>query len=226
MPRCRTRATLLARGGPHLDEIVRYAHTGPSTTVGCTGRPRQSCLTKSVPDYRPHAFEDNLCGSPLPNTFERAKRNRRHALQHVWAPFHLIERTALQFPAWLAVMSSEGAPTGTRRANLSPEAERYLSGIGADGRGPVPPRSGHAPPIPIPRGERRADCAWGGRASPARAGPMVATGRSSRAVLLASAERGRELAALLDVDAQVVGVTSGTLRPETRLHRDARDGGR
>ena len=36
----------------------------------------------------------------------------------------------------------------------------------------------------------------------------------SRAALLASAERGRELAALLDVDAQVAGVTSGTLRPE------------
>ncbi len=36
----------------------------------------------------------------------------------------------------------------------------------------------------------------------------------SRAALLASAERGRELAALLDVDAPVPGVTSGTPRPE------------
>ena len=72
-----------------------------------------------------------------------------------------------------------------------------------------------SPCCTTPRTARRTPgrCGWSGRASRFRAGP-TATRPGRRKSFAASAARGRELAALLDSDTPVSGVTTGTLRPE------------
>ena len=99
------------------------------------------------------------------------------------------------------------------RPNLTPEAERYLGALGLT----VEDLFHHALATLHDHAYREANAGglrMGWPRIPCPGWPDGGGREESRAALLASAERGRELAALLDVDAQVAGVTSGTLRPE------------
>ena len=104
--------------------------TVPSTTRWLYWEGETKLLDEKRADYKPHVFEGNLWLSAAQHLRKGEAEPQACFIRHLGS-LHLIERTALHlFPAWLAVMSSEGAPTGRRRANLSPEAEAYLGALG------------------------------------------------------------------------------------------------
>ena len=205
------RNTLLERGGPDEAGFVRYAYR-PFDHRWLYWEGETKLLDEKRAEYKRHVFEGNLWLSAAQHLRKGEAEPQACFTRHLGS-LHLIERTALQFPAWLAVLSEEGAPTGRRRANLSPEAERYLDTLGLE----VEDLFHHVLATlhnPEYREANVGGLRMGWPRIPCPAWPDGGGREESRAALVASAERGRELASLLDVDAQVAGVTSGTLRPE------------
>ena len=207
----KARNALLARGGPNPDGFVRDSYR-PFDNRWLYWEADRRLLTAPSPDYRPHLFPGNLWLSSAQHLRKGAAEPQACFTPH-FGSFHLIERGAAMFPAWLAVLSEEGAPTGRRRANLSPEAQAYLGALGLD----VEDLFHHALATLHDSAYREANAGalrMGWPRIPCPGWPGGDDREESRASLLASAERGRLLAALLDVDAAVDGVTSGSLRPE------------
>ncbi len=124
------------------------------------------------------------------------------------ASLHLIERGALMFPAWLR---ADGEDTG-RRPNLTATARRYLDRLGAN----VEDLFHHVLATLLDPAYRQANAGalrmeW--PRIPLPGWPDVPTPNAAE-TLTRSAERGRALAALLDPETPVPGVTTGALRPE------------
>ena len=126
---------------------------------------------------------------------------------------HLIERGANMFPAWLRDDGLGLDGDGThRRPNLSPAAQRYLERLGLG----VEDLFHHVLAVLHDPAYREANAGalrmeW--PRIPLPGWPDGDTGGAAEE-LAASAERGRELARLLDPETPVPGVTTGTLRPE------------
>ena len=206
------RDALLARGGPVDDNFVRHAYR-PFDTRWLYWEAGQGLLGRPVPDYKQHIFEGNLC-------LVTQQKPRRE-----WSPpqvisaigcLDLMDRSATCIPTWLRDegLGLEGDGQ-QRRPNLSPAAQGYLNrlGLGVEDlfhhvlavlHDPTY-REANAgalrmdwPRIPLPD--------W-----PAGAAPSAAE------ELRASADRGRELAALLDPETPVPGITTGLLRPEVAV---------
>ena len=205
------RSSLLERGSP--DESAFVLHTyRPFDNRWVYWDFEPGLLGRPVPEYKPHVFEGNLWLSAAQH-LRKGEAEPQACFTRRLGSLHLIERTALQFPAWLAVLSEEGAPTGVRRANLSPEAEAYLSDLGLT----VEDLFHHALATlhdPAYREANAGALRMGWPRIPCPGWPDGDDREESREALLASAERGRQLAALLDVDAAAPGVTSGELRSE------------
>lgn len=206
----RVRDSLLARGGPNESGFIRVTYR-PFDDRWLYWEGDRRLLTAPAPAYRSHVFEGNrwLCS---------AKHLRRGAFEpqacvssHMGS-FHLIERGASMFPAWLRVDLGGEAGAGGRRPNLSVAAERYLAALGANAEDLFhhvlatlhdpsyrETNSGALamewPRIPMP-------------------GWPEGRGQDAATVLRRSAERGRELARLLDSERPVPGVTTGQLRSE------------
>ena len=206
------RRTLLTRGGPDETGFVRHAYR-PFDNRWLYWEGDTELLDRKRADYRPHVFEGNLWLSAAQHLRKGEEEPQTHATEHIGAR-HLIERGANWFPARLrAEVQRDGMPTVVGRPNLSPEAERYLSALGLT----VEDLFHHALTTLHDPSYLKANAGglrMGWPRIPCPGWPGGDDRESSRATLVASAERGRELASLLDVDAQVVGVTSGTLRPE------------
>ena len=204
------RDALLRRGGPVEAGFVRYAYR-PFDTRWLYWEAETKLLDEKRSDYKPHVFEGNLWLSSSHRIRKGESEPQTAFTRHI-ASYHLIERVANWFPAWLR---DDGLGLGGhegRRPNLSESAQRYLDklGLGVEDlfhhvlavlHDPSY-REGNAgalrmewPRIPL--------LGWPG-GDDARAGDALA----------ASAARGRELAALLDSDTPVPGVTTGELRPE------------
>ena len=203
------RDVLLARGGPDESGFVRYAYR-PFDNRWLYWDTGRGLLGRPVPNYRPHVFEGNLWLSAAQHLRKGAEEPQACVTEQMGC-LHLIERTALMFPAWLRDDGIENDGGSGRRTNLSGTARRYLERLGtsvedlfhhvlATLHDPAY-RAANAgalrmewPRIPLP--------GWpdGGADGAAEA-------------LVRSAARGRELARLLDPDAPVSGVTDGTLRP-------------
>ncbi len=140
------------------------------------------------------------------------------AISHIGC-LDLIDRSATCIPTRLWDDGLETAGNSTkRRSNLSPAAQRYLELLGANAEDlfhhtlatlhDPAYREANAgalrmewPRIPLP-----------GWPTPGSAGILPASDAAK--ALTQSAARGRELAALLDPETPVPGVTTGTLRPE------------
>ena len=204
------RSTLLARGEPDEAGFVPFAYR-PFDKRWVYWEGETKLLDEKRAGYKLHVFEGNLwLGSN--------KREIDNAFSHGTSTHHLgnwkLGNWGIHFfPLWLRVMSEQGTPTDMRRANLTPVAEQYLRDLGLT----VEDLFHHALATLHDPDYREANAGalrMGWPRIPCPGWPDGDDRESSRAALVASAERGRELAALLDVDAQVVGVTSGTLRPE------------
>ena len=204
------RAALVARGGPDEAGFIRYAYR-PFDTRWLYWEAATKLLDEKRADYKPHVFRGNLWFSSAQH-LRKGATEPQTSFTHDMASYHLIERGALWFCIWLR---DDGLGSGPdrRRPNLSEAAQRYLErlGVGAEDlfhhvlavlHDPAY-REANAgalrmewPRIPLP--------GWPDGDAPGAAEELTA-----------SAARGRELAALLDSDTPVPGVTTGALRPET-----------
>ena len=207
------------RTGPDEAGFVRYAYR-PFDIRWLYWEEDSELLDRPRPDYKPHIFDGNLA-------LVSQQKPRRE-----WSPpqvisaigcLDLMDRGATCFPAWLrneqegrqqAMLDGGGAQ---RRPNLSAAAQRYLDRLGLG----VEDLFHHALAVLHDPAYREANAGalrmeWPRIPLPGWPGGDAVLSLSKDAAddLRASADRGWELAALLDPETPVAGVTAGTLRPE------------
>ncbi len=204
------RDALLQRGRPNETGFVR-----------CTYRPFDirwlyweadgGLLDRPRPEYQENVFAGNFWLSAAQHLRQGALEPQTVFTKHLGS-HHLIERGSNLFPAWLHEEADGKDQSEARRANVSGSARRYLDRLSlgvedlfhhvlATLHDPVY-REANAgalrmqwPRIPLP--------GWPDREC-----------EDAAEELARSAARGRELAALLDPETPVAGVTQGPLRPE------------
>ena len=207
----RVREALLARGCPDEAGFVRYSYR-PFDTRWLYWESDNGLLDRPRPEYKPHVFDGNLWLSSAQHLRKGATEPQTCFTRDI-ASYHLIERGALWFPAWLR---DEGLGLGNdeaqRRPNLSSAAQRYLDRLSFG----VDDLFHHALAVLHDPAYREANAGALRMEWPRIPLPGWPDGDAPEAAdeLRTSAARGRELAALLDPETPVPGVTSGTLRPE------------
>ncbi len=204
--------------GPNKEGLITYSFR-PFDTRWLYWEEESGLLARPSPDYRPHVFNGNFA------LISQQKPRREWSPPQVVSAmgcYDLMDRNVSCFPAWLrneqvdGQQSMLGGEGEQQRPNLSAGAQAYLDRLGLG----VEDLFHHAlavlhdpayreansgalrmewPRIPLP--------GWSNGGSDADVGDAAAE-------LTASAARGRELAALLDPETPVPGVTTGTLRPE------------
>ena len=201
------RDSLLKRGGPVEAGFVRHAYR-PFDNRWLYWEGETKLLDEKRADYRPHVLEGNLwlvAQKKSSQEWEPAP-----VIAHI-SNKKLLDFAASCFPTWLQGDDLNSGSTD-RRPNLSVAAQRYLDRLDLD----VEDLFHHVLAVlhdPTYR-EANADALrmdW-----PRIPLPGWPDGDNFEAAetLTRSAARGRELAALLDPETPVPGVTTGTLRPE------------
>ena len=209
------RDTLLARGGPIESGFVPLSYR-PFDNRWIYWESSGGLLDRPRPEYQPHIFEGNLWLGANKREIDQEFSNG--TLIHHLGGWKLSNWGIHFFPAYLHDEQTQGQQATLdgggegRRPNLSAAAQAYLDRLGlgvedlfhhalATLHDPAY-RAANAgalrmewPRIPLP--------GWPGDDTPNAADE-----------LRASAQRGRELAALLDAETPMAGVTAGTLRPE------------
>lgn len=207
----------LRRRGFLTQNVVRYCYR-PFDVRWLYWEPETKLLDEKRAEYYPHAFQGNIW-------FSAGQRNRKDdfyqpQVTSVLADHHIVESNVGMFPLYLR---SDGAPRTLfdlgaagdvrelgegRRLNLSDGAVAYLNGIGSIADAELLFHHAiaalHAPAY-------REENAGALRQDWPRL-PLPAT----REALEASAVLGRQLAALLDSERPLDGVTRGSIRPELR----------
>ena len=206
------RAALLSRGGPIESGFVQYAYR-PFDTRWLYWEGDTKLLDEKRAEYKPNVFEGNLWLSSSHRIRKGEAQPQTAFTRHI-ASYHLIERVANWFPAYLRDdgLGTDKADGLQRRPNLSPAAERYLDTLGAG----VEDLFHHVLAVLHDPAYREANAGALRMEWPRIPLPGWPDGDEDGAAaeLAASAARGRELAALLDSDTPVPGVTTGALRPE------------
>ena len=203
------RDALLRRGGPAGTGSSRYSYR-PFDTRWLYWEPDTKLLDEKRADYQPHVFEGNpwlvLQNKARPELSPPLVISNIGDLNQMNSGIYCV-------PTYLRDDGLGIDMTGAqRRPNLSPAAQRYLERLNAT----VEDLFHHALAVlhdPAYR-ETNADAL---RAE----GPRIplpgwpdGSGDGAADELAASAARGRKLAALLNPDTPVPGVTEGKLRPE------------
>ena len=205
------RDALLKRGGPNPDGFVRHAYR-PFDTRWLYWEAGHGLLGRPVPDYKPHVFEGNLWFSAVPRLRRDAAESQTALTPHL-ASLHLNEWSASMFPTWLRDDGLGIDGDGNEyRPNLSLAAQHYLDrlGLGVEDLFHYVITMLHNPDYRAANaGALRME--WPRIPLP---GWPDGTADGAAEELTTSATRGRELAALLDSDTLVAGVTTGTLPPE------------
>ncbi len=210
------RDTLLKRGGPDEAGFIRHAYR-PFDSRWLYWEAETKLLDEKRADYRPHVFEGNLWLAANKHEVHE-EFSHGNIVSHL-AGWKLGSWGIHCFPTWLR---DDGLGTAgnseQRRPNLSPAAQRYLKHINAS----VEDLFHHVLAVLHDPAYRKANADalrmdWPriplpGWPTPGSAGILPASGATE--ALAQSAARGRELAALLDPETPVPGVTTGTLRPE------------
>ncbi len=202
------RDTLLARGGPDEGGFVRYAYR-PFDNRWLYWEAETKLLDEKRTDYRPHVFEGNLW-------IETRQREAKEDFSRGTFIRNLADNfgngLSSFFPMWLRSDSIGDDGDGTRRANLSGTAHRYLDRLG----GSVGDLFHHVLATLHDHAYREANAGALRMEWPRIPLPGWPDGGADGAAetLARSAARGRDLAALLDPDTPVAGVTEGVLRPE------------
>ena len=216
------RDALLKRGGPVEAGFVRHAYR-PFDNRWLYWEAETKLVDEKRADYRPHVFEGNLWLVAQ----RKSSQEWRPApvISHVGNK-KLLDFAASCFPMWLREDGLGNAGGTSRRPNLSAAAQRYLHRLGAS----VEDLFHHVLAVLHDPAYRQANAGalrmdwpciplpgWPvpGSAGIPGSGPGQALPAADAADALAqSAARGRQLAALLDPDTPVPGVTTGTLRPD------------
>ena len=199
------RTALLNRGGPNESGFVPFAYR-PFDSRWLYWEGDTKLLDEKRADYRPHVFNGNLwlCNA---QHLRKAANEPQAYFTHLLGARHLIERGANWFPAWL---HDDGI--GDRRANLTGTAQRYLDRVGLG----VEDLFHHVLATLHDPAYRTANAGALRMEWPRIPLPGWPDGEAEGAAdaLARSAARGRALAALLDPDTPVPGVTQAPLRPE------------
>lgn len=203
------RHALLQRGCPMETGFVRCTYR-PFDNRWLYWEAAGGLLDRPRPDYQTHVLGGNPWLSSAQHLRQEATEPQT-VFTRILGSHHLIERGSNMFPAWLHHDGTGNGDNADRRPNLSAKAQRYLERLGmgvedlfhhvlATLHDPTY-REANAgalrmewPRIPLP--------GW------PDGGDDGATEKLTR-----SAARGRELAALLDPDTPVPGVTQSPLRP-------------
>ena len=203
------RNVLMEKGGPDKDSFIPYAYR-PFDVRWLYWESRDKLVDRPRPDYKPHVFEGNLW------MVTQQKPRREWSCPQVVSSMgciDLMDRSATCVPAWLHEegMALEGGGE-QRRPNLSDAAQRYLDHLGLG----VEDLFHHVLAVLHDPSYRKANAGALRMEWPRIPLPGWPDGDTSGAAeeLKASAARGRELAALLDSERPVSGVTTGALRPE------------
>ena len=205
------RRMLLTGDGLTDSGFIRYAYR-PFDSRWLYWEPREKLVDRPRAEYKPHVFEGNLWLSAVPR-LRRDAAEPQVVVTSYMASLHLNEWGASMFPAWLRDegLGLDGGQDG-RRPNLSESAQRYLDRLGLG----VEDLFHHVLSVLHDPSYREANAGALRMEWPRIPLPGWPDGEADDAAedLAASAARGRELAALLDSDTPVPGVTTGTLRPE------------
>ena len=204
------RDSLLKRDKPdEKSGLVRHAYR-PFDNRWLHWEAETKLLDEKRADYKQHVFDGNVWVEAR-HRESREFFSRGTLARHIAGDFG--NGRSHFFPAWLR---DEGLGLGTdgaqRRPNLSDAAQRYLDGLDLG----VDDLFHHALAVLHDPAYREANTGALRMEWPRIPLPGWPEGNAPDAAdeLLASAARGRELAALLDPETPVPGVTSGTLRPE------------
>ena len=203
------RDMLLKRGGPSVSGFVRHAYR-PFDNRWLYWESETKLLREKSPHYPLHVFERNswLVTQQKP----RRDWSPPQVISHIGS-LDLMDRSASCVPAWLRdeglALDSGGEQ---RRPNLSDAAQRYLDRLGLG----VEDLFHHVLAVLHNPSYREANAGALRMEWPRIPLPGWPDGDAPGAAeeLAASAARGRELAALLDSETPVSGVTTGALRPE------------
>ncbi len=203
----RVRNALLARGGPDDAMFVRHAYR-PFDNRWLYWEGDSNLLDRPRANYRPHIFAGNFW-------LVAQKKSSQEwfpgpVISHI-AGKKLLDFAATCFPVWLRDDGIGNASNG-RRSNLTEAAQCYLDRLGMD----VEDLFHHVLATlhdPAYREANAGALRMGWPRIPLPGWPHGEVDGAAEA-LAASAARGRELAALLDPETPVPGVTQGSLRPE------------
>ena len=211
-----TRTELLARGGPNIRGFIRYTYR-PFDTRWLYWEKDTKLLDAKRAEYYPHVFPENKWLSSS-HRIRKGEAEAQTAFTRHIASYHLIERVSNWFPAYLRNEQADGQQAmldeggEDRRPNLSAAAQAYLDRLGLG----VEDLFHHALAVLHDPAYREANAGALRMEWPRIPLPGWPDGDAPGAAdeVLASAARGRELAALLYPETPVAGVTAGTLRPE------------
>ena len=200
------RDALLKRGGPDPSGFIRFAYR-PFDTRWLYWERDTKLLDEKRAEYRSQVFEGNLWLSAAQH-LRRGEEEPQACVARHTASLHLIERGALMFPIRLSA-AENGAVA--RHANLSGQARRWLDCLGLG----VEDLFHHALAVLHDPAYREANAGGLRMGWPRIPLPGWPEGRAADAAaeLARSAARGRRLAALLDADAPVPGVTRPPIDP-------------
>ena len=203
------RNALLKRGDPADDGFVRYAYR-PFDNRWLYWDADTKLLDEKRADYKPHVFEGN-------SWLEIREKEARPEFSRGMLCRHLADNfgngLSSFMPLWLLDDGLGINDGGTqRRPNLSLSAQHYLDSMDAG----VEDLFHHVIAALHDPAYRTANAGALRMAWPHIPLPGWPDGVADGAAdaLAASAARGRQLAALLDSDTPVAGVTTGSLRPE------------
>ena len=204
------RDKLRAAGGPSSTGFLQYSYR-PFDTRWIYWEPREKLVDRPRKEYKPHVFDGN-CALVLQRTARPSLSPPLFIRQ--LGDLNQMNSGVYCVPVWLreeGLGISDEQRSG-RRPNVSAAGQNYLDRLGVDAEdlffhvlAVLHNRKYHDqnsdalrmawPRIPLP-------------------GWPDGNGDAAAAELAASAAQGRELAALLDSDTPVAGVTAGTPRPE------------
>ena len=202
------REALLKRGGPAEDGFVRYAYR-PFDDRWLYWDADGTLLDRPRAEYKPHVFEGNLW-----LVAQQKPRREWGSLQVIsnLGCLDLMDRGATCIPAWEREEGLAAAGGAQRRPNLSEQAEDYLDRLEMG----VEDLFHHVVAVLHDPAYRTANTGALRMEWPRIPLPGWPDGDAAGAAaeLTASAAQGRELAALLDCNADVDGVTTGALWPQ------------
>ena len=204
----KVRDALLARGGPDESGFVRHTYR-PFDDRWLYWEAGVGLLGGASSAYKRQTFEGNLW-------IEARQRDAREDYSRGMPVRHLADNLgnglSSYFPAWLRDDDLGGNGDGARRANLSEVAHCYLERLGLG----VEDLFHHVLAVLHDPAWREANAGALRMEWPRVPLPGWPDGEAEGAAakLARSAERGRKLAALLDPETPVPGVTRAPLRPE------------
>ena len=203
------RRRALSQGKPNPQGFSRYAYR-PFDNRWLFWEAEAKLLDRPRPDYKAHLFLGNLWLMIPP---KQRKYWSPPALTSVMADLNYMDGGSSIFPQYLQDEALQVEGEGIqRRPNLSAAAQHYLERIGAD----VEDLFHHVLAVLHDPAYREANAGALRMEWPRIPVPGWPDGDEAGAAdeMAESAARGRELAALLDSDTDILDVTSGPPRPE------------